>query len=114
MKRLPIILLGAALVLASAAGFLTAAAVGAGAAGQTRTVTINVGPRGPAGPPGPQGVQGAQGQKGDKGDQGPIGQTGARGPQGPPGLPCPNGFTPGELVINHPGGQTVTWTCLKD
>lgn len=27
-------------------------------------------------------------------------------------LICPKGFSPGELVINHPGGQTVTWTCI--
>jgi len=39
----------------------------------------------------------------------------ATGPQGPPGVAsCPAGYTAGELVINHPGGQTRTWTCLHD
>ena len=93
MSRLPAALAAPGLVLAGTAGFLTAVATGASNATPTRTVTVNVatGPRGPAGPPGP------------------------RGDQGPPGSGfCPDGFTAGELVINHPGGQTTTWTCLED
>jgi hypothetical protein len=64
-------------------------------AAPARTVTINVatGPRGPAGPPGP------------KGDT---------GPQGPAGLTCPSSYSPGVLVIDHPGGQVRIWTCLHD
>ncbi len=87
---------GGSLVLAGSSGFLAATAVGAGNAASARTVTVNVatGPRGPAGPPGP---------KGDPGPQGPPGSTS-----------CPAGYTAGELVINHPGGQTRTWTCLKE
>jgi|GEM_PF-1540891 len=110
--RLTYVFAALGLALAGTAGFLTAASTGVGAAA-ARTVTINVGPRGPAGPAGPQGPKGDTGAKGDQGAQGPKGDTGERGPQGPPGLACPSGFSPGELVINHPGGQTVTWTCLK-
>ena len=87
-----ITLVATSLTLAASAGFLTSQAVG-GSRAATRTVTINVA-TGPAGPAGP---------------------TGATGPQGPAGTSsCPAGFTAGELVINHPGGQTVIWTCLKD
>ena len=108
--RLARLMLGATLLLAGAAGFLGATALGTSSA-TTRTVTINVGtgPRGPAGPTGPPGAAGPQGPKGDAGDRGPVGAT---GPPGPAGLACPAGFEPGELVINHPGGQTKTWTCL--
>ena len=102
----PLAVAGVALAMAGAAGFLAAVATGTSAQA-AKTVTINVatGPPGPAGPPGPQGDTGP---KGDTGPQGPP------GPQGPGGLTCPQGFSPGELVINHPGGQTVTWTCLQD
>jgi len=81
-----VLLLALALSLAGAAGYLGASALGSTAA-PARTVTINVatGPRGPAGPP---------------------------GPPGPAGLACPSGFEPGELVIDHPGGQVRIWTCL--
>jgi len=48
---------------------------------------------------------------------GPKGDTGATGPQGPAGPPggtvCPTGYTDGDLVINHPGGQVTLFTCLK-
>jgi len=80
------------LVLAGSAGYLTATALGAGKATPAKTVTINVA-TGPTGPQGPQGPTGPQG---------PAGTTS-----------CPQGFDPGELVINHPGGQTVIWTCLE-
>jgi len=120
------------LVLAATSGAFVAQAIGGSKTGPAKTVTVNVGPRGPTGPPGPrgrpgrpgpkgeQGDQGAkgdrgsQGDKGAKGDQGARGVRGATGPTGPGGLACPGGFSPGELVINHPGGQVSIWTCLKD
>jgi hypothetical protein len=81
---------GASLVLASVSGFMAAQVIGASSQGTPRTVTINVatgetGPQGPVGPPGPAGTN-----------------------------TCPTGFDPGEVVINHPGGQTIIWTCLKN
>jgi hypothetical protein len=93
--KLPLAVGFFALLLAAASGYFIAGA----ATGPTRTVTINVatGPRGPEGPPGPKG------------------DTGPQGPQGPPGSAnCPNNFSPGDLVINHPGGQTTIFTCIKD
>ena len=88
--------------LAVSTGFLSAYALGSSGILPAKTVTINVatgptGPKGDAGPPGPPGP---------KGDIGPTGPTG--------GVNCPSGFTQGLLVINHPGGQTSIWTCLKD
>jgi hypothetical protein len=32
----------------------------------------------------------------------------------PSGLTCPTGFSPADVVVNHPGGQTVLFTCVKD
>jgi hypothetical protein len=87
-----VLVLAAALILAGGAGFLSATALGVASQGPPRTVTVNVA-TGPQGPPGPAGPQ---------------------GPPGPAGVAaaCPAGFDPGELVINHPGGQTIIWTCL--
>jgi len=85
--------MGASLALAGTSGFFVATSVGS--AQSTRTVTINVG----------TGQQGTPGPPGPKGDP---------GPPGPAGLTCPSGFTAGDLVINHPGGQTTLWTCIKD
>jgi len=84
------VIIASALALAGSAGFLASQAIGAGTQAPARTVTINVA----TGPPGPQGPQ---------------------GPPGPPGSAqaCPQGFAEGEVVINHPGGQTALWTCLK-
>jgi hypothetical protein len=78
------------------AGGLTAMAIAqaGGAPPPTKTVTINVG-TGAQGPPGPPG---------------PKGDT---GPQGPAGLDCLTGYSPGILVINHPGGQTKIYTCIE-
>lgn len=115
--RLPQILAALGLALAATSGFFIAAAFGAGDAVAVKTVTVNVatGPRGPAGPAGPQGSQGPKGDAGERGPKGEQGDAGPRGPAGPPGPSfCPDGYTAGVLVINHPGGQTNTWTCLKD
>jgi hypothetical protein len=79
------------------AGGLAAAAISSSSAPPpTKTVTINVatGAQGPAGPPGP---------KGDTGPQGPAG-----------GFECFTGYSPGVLTINHPGGQTSIYTCIKN
>ena len=89
--------MAAALVLAGAAGVFTAVALGVGAQGPAKTVTINVA-TGPAGP---------------RGEQGPAGPSGPPGVAGPAGLACPAGYDPGVLVINHPTGQVQIWTCLK-
>jgi hypothetical protein len=77
------------LLLAGGAGFLTSQAISQNNAAPARTETITVknGATGPAGPTGPAG-------------------TG--------NFSCPKGYSGGYLVINHPGGQTQTFTCLKD
>lgn len=95
----PFLLLAAAIALAAGSGFLASTALGTGAAAPARTVTISVanGAPGPAGPAGPAG---------------PKGETGATGPAG--ASQCPAGFSAGELVFNHPGGQVAIWTCLQD
>lgn len=110
-KPTPGILLAASLGLALTAGYFTATqlASGQGSAAE-RTITVNVatGPTGPSGP------------KGEQGPQGVVGPTGAQGPAGPPGPggggPCagaPDGFEPGVVVTNHPGGQVTEWTCIS-
>jgi hypothetical protein len=122
-----VLYLSGGLVLAGASGYLTSAAIGVGSQTNPPTVTIDVGTgeQGEQGPPGPQGPQGEKGEKGETGEtgpQGPTGATGPIGPQGPPGTggggsndpPCPDGYTEGRLVINHPGGQTAIWTCIAD
>jgi hypothetical protein len=116
----PTVLLVAGLALAVSTGFLAATAFSAGQQTPTRTVTIDVG-AGPAGPAGPQGDRGlpgpvgAVGPKGDKGDKGDVGPPGPQGPVGPTGgINCPSGFSEGDLVLNHPGGQVTLFTCLKD
>lgn len=102
MKKIlsnPFVFIGTALALAGVTGFFAAGAIGIGSQTPTKTVTVNVGngatgPAGPAGPPGP------------KGDPGPAGSPGAES--------CIAGSTFGALVINHPGGQTTIYTCIKD
>jgi len=86
--------MGTSAILAASAGALGAVALSASnSPTPTKTVTINV----------------ATGPTGPKGDIGPT------GPAGPAGLSeCPTGFSFGDLVINHPGGQTVIFTCIKD
>jgi hypothetical protein len=120
--KLPTAVILAALALAGSAGFFVAMSFSA--TGQvTKTVTINIptsgtGAQGPAGPPGAQGEPGPKGDKGDPGVKGDPGAQGVPGPPGPKGDPgsftCPAGFSEGVLVINHPGGQTSIFTCLKD
>lgn len=80
----------AALVLAATSGFLASTAFSTAPEQATRTVTVTLrnGATGPAGPRGPTGPAGAE--------------------------TCPAGFSPGELVINHPGGQVTVFSCLKD
>jgi len=115
-------------LLLIAAGSLAALALGAIQQEPTRTVTIDVGtlqgppgpkgdpgpagPKGDTGPAGPKGDPGPQGPKGEKGEPGPVGPAGPQGPAG--GTTCPSGFSHGNLVINHPGGQVTLFTCLKD
>lgn len=84
--KLSLVAVVAALALAGATGYFAATALSQ-AGEPTRTVTIDVatGPQGPAGPP---------------------------GPPGPSGLECIQGYQPGVLVVNHPGGQTRIYTCL--
>jgi Collagen triple helix repeat (20 copies) len=100
-------------VLAMTSGILAAAAVGQIGAEPTQTVTIDVGTgaRGETGPAGPPGPTGPPGPRGPQGERGPKGETGPAGPAGT--FACPTGFTPGVLVINHPGGQTTVYACLK-
>jgi hypothetical protein len=97
-----IVTMGASLTLAGSAGFLTSMAIGASnppAPVKTVTITLKNGTPGPIGP---------------KGDTGPVGPKGDTGPQGPSGaVSCPNGFVPGDVVINHPGGQVTIYGCIK-
>lgn len=110
------LLLVVGLSLTAVAGGL-ATAVGFSASGATdaRTVTVTIAP----GPPGPKGDTG---DTGPAGPPGPAGVAGPPGPTGPPGTggggtggPCegaPEGYEPGVLVFNSPGGQQTIWTCL--
>ena len=108
--RLPAILLGSALLLTSASGYLAATAL-SGSGGAVRTVTIDVA----TGPMGPAGETGAPGPPGEPGLQGPAGPAGPAGPPGPTGgTECPEGFSDGYLVVNHPGGQVTLFGCLED
>jgi hypothetical protein len=75
LLKLPTILLGAAILTTSCAGYVGSS----GASGA-------VGPQGPAGPAGANGATGAQGPQGPSGPQGPAGPTGPSGPQGPRGF----------------------------
>jgi hypothetical protein len=85
MTRLMLIL--GPLLLVAAGGLTAVAFTASNQPTPTRTVTINVatGPQGATGPPGPAGA-----------------------------LECPTGFSFGDVVINHPGGQTTIFTCIKD
>jgi len=111
--------LAAALALAAGSGYLASVALGTSAQA-TRTITINVahgppGPPGEQGPPGPKGPPGERGPAGPQGVKGDPGAKGDKGDQGPPGgQTCPDGFSLADVVINHPGGQTTLFTCVKD
>lgn len=85
----PFFWLGAAILLAAGAGFLSSVALGVGSAEPARTITIDVGAAGPTGP------------------------TGPAGPAGPPGLSCPSGYEPARVVFNTPQGHQAIWTCLE-
>jgi hypothetical protein len=140
----PLAALAAALALAAGAGYLTSTAIGGSSAAPTRTVTINVanGPKGDPGPPGPPGPPGEPGASvtikgsvatpadlptaGNKpGDTYLVQSDGSiqtwdgtkwvsSGPITGATTGCPTGFSPGELVINHPGGHVTIFTCLGD
>lgn len=90
----PIVLMILGLTLAGASGYLASTAFSQEAQ-PARTVTVDVA-TGPQGPPG---------------ETGPKGDT---GPAGPAGAECPTGYSGGYLVINAPGGQVTTFTCLQD
>ena len=134
-----LLLLGAALGLAAGSGFLASTAISAGSQAAVRTTTISLtnGSQGPAGPPGPPGPAGAG--LTPKGSVASVGDLPATGNQKgdtyivtanssiqvwdgtkwvPSGsvalLGCPEGFSPGELVIDHPGGHVTLYTCLQD
>jgi len=95
----PFVFIGIGLATAGAAGFLAAGAIGIGSQTPSKTVTINV----------------ATGTPGPPGDPGPAGPPGPKGDPGSPGAEsCIAGSTFGALVINHPGGQTTIYTCIKD
>ena len=98
-SRIAILLLVGGLAGMSAGGYLASEAINAGAQGDIKTVTIDVG----------------KGEKGDPGPAGPAGPAGPKGEKGEPGgTKCPVGFVPGHLIINHPGGQTTIFTCLEE
>ena len=110
MKKIPPgILLTSSLTLALGAGFLTATELASGEDAPARTVTIDVA----TGPPGPPGETGPKGETGSAGPPGPAGPSGPPGEGGGPCSGAPTGYSPGVLVINHPGGQTKIWTCLE-
>lgn len=120
-NRMSVVLLAGALATTSAGGFFASQALSQTDSG--RVVTIDVGkgeqgdpgPAGPAGPRGEKGEKGEQGEQGERGIAGPIGPAGPKGEKGDPGsVECPPGFEGGQLVINHPGGQTTIFTCLKE
>jgi hypothetical protein len=94
------------------AAFGIAATTSPEQASRTVTLSLTGGPTGPQGPVGPVGPIGPVGVPGERGPTGPKGDTGPIGPPG--GLSCPTGFSTGDLVINHPGGQVTLFTCLKD
>ena len=102
-----------ALLLAGGAGFATSVALSSGKIIPAKTVTINVatGPIGPQGPPGPAGATGPPGPAGTT-----VTTTVATTTVTTtvPTMQCPTGFSEGEVVINHPGGQTIIWTCIHD
>lgn len=86
-----ILMMAGALTATAAGGFFTSQAVMAQDGTRTETITIENGKDGAPGPPGPKG------EKGDPGD-----------------FSCPTGYEAGFLVINHPGGQVKTYTCLQN
>jgi hypothetical protein len=88
MRRSALFATIGAVAFTSAGGLATAAVVASsGAPPPQKTVTITVGGTGPTGP---------------------SGSTGATGT-----FECLDGYVPGILVINHPGGQTKIYTCIE-
>lgn len=99
-SQLSAVLLAGGLAFTGAAGFFASQALSQTGDVPTRTITINNGEPGPAGPTGPPGPPGPRGEKGEQGEPG--------------GTTCPTGFVFGRLIINHPGGQTVIFTCFEE
>jgi len=98
-SRISALLMAGALSATAAGGYFTSQAIDAQAQGDPiKTVTVDVG----------------KGEKGDPGPAGPAGPAGPKGEKGDAGLQCISGYVPGILIINHPGGQTKTYTCLED
>lgn len=109
--KIVISIIGLSLLLAGLSGGFVAAGLGQGPSSPSATTTITL----RNGATGPTGAQGPQGPDGPPGPAGPTGEQGPTGPQGPPGgeFTCPDGFEPGILVINHPGGQVRIFTCIE-
>ena len=90
-------------LLAAGSGYFAAVALSQSPGEPQRTVTIDVGA---TGPPGPQG---------DPGPPGPAGPQGEQGPPGPAGeFSCIEGYEPGILQLNTPGGQVRIYTCIEE
>ena len=92
-------------LLAAGAGYTASVALSQSPSDPQRTVTVNVA----TGPPGPQGDPGPPGERGPTGPEGPVGPPGPSG-----GFDCIDGYSPGILVLNHPGGQVKAYLCLED
>lgn len=108
-NRWTIVLLVGGLSLAATSGFSVSQAISQTDDVPTKTITIK---NGEPGPPGPAGPAGAKGEQGERGAPGPAGPKGEKGDPGD--VTCPDGFVFGKLVINHPGGQEVIFTCLQE
>jgi hypothetical protein len=106
----PVILMIIGLTMAAGAGYLGAVQLAQAQDEPTQTVTIDVA----TGPPGETGPEGPAGPPGPEGPPGPIGPTGPAGEGGGPCGGAPTGYSPGVLVINHPGGQVRIWTCIQN
>ena len=105
-SRMSALILAGGLAFTGTGGFLAATALSQTGDIPTKTITVENGQPGPVGPAGPAGPKGERGEKGEPGDQGEPGEPG--------GSTCPDGFVFGRLIINHPGGQVVIFTCMEE
>ena len=90
-------------LLAAGSGYFAAVALSQSPGEPQRTVTIDVAT-------GPQGDQGHRASKVLRGRRESRASPARRGLPGD--FSCIEGFAPGILVINHPGGQVPIYTCL--